>query len=278
MRRVGDLAKDLMVNSTGSIVIKPTAAFNRGDTFVIDSWVCTADGTRSFQHYLTMTPNPETGLMTLPEVVTSPLVKKIDEFSLYNQVADFEIGSDPNSNSTSPWIKSCEPAPEPSCETVPLHEHFPYGLCNSSSAHAEALAARWADKEIASMYSSDSNVAPSYNSESSYEFNFGLDPIESESELNTTKEPLSGPAAGLVITSTPANRFLSWPDCKPADLTDDNSRHVTYLETLPFQEGTPMALNEDEHTPIEVVTTDSSLRTSDGEVFMAAGDARTLEN
>jgi hypothetical protein len=39
-----------------------------------------------------------------------------------------------------------------------------------------------------------------------------------------------------------------------------------------------MALNEDEHTPIEVVTIDSSLRTSDGEVFMAAGDARTLEN
>jgi hypothetical protein len=37
-----------MANSTTSIVIKPTAAFNRGGTFVFDSWVCTANGARSF--------------------------------------------------------------------------------------------------------------------------------------------------------------------------------------------------------------------------------------
>jgi hypothetical protein len=65
----------------------------------------------------------------LPEVVASPLVEKFGKFSLCNQVADFEIGS--NSNSTLPWIVACEPSPEPSCETTPLHEHFPYGLCNS---------------------------------------------------------------------------------------------------------------------------------------------------
>jgi hypothetical protein len=45
----------------------------------------------------------------------------------------------------------------------------------------EALAARRADKEIASEYFSDSNTVPDYNS-------------ESESELNMTEEPLSGPA------------------------------------------------------------------------------------
>jgi hypothetical protein len=55
----------------------------------------------------------------------------------------------------------------------------------------EALAARRADKEIASEYFSDSNTVPDYNSDS-YEFDFGLDPIESESELNMTEEPLSG--------------------------------------------------------------------------------------
>jgi hypothetical protein len=164
------------------------------------------------------------------------------------------------------------------CETTPQHEHFPYGLCNSSRAHTEALAARRAGKKIASEYSSDSNTIPGYNSDSSYEFNFGLDTIKSESEVNTTKEPLSGPAAGLVITSTPSGRFVYWPDHKPADLTDDNSHCVTYLETLPFQEGTPLAPNEDEHTPTEVATTDSSLRTPDREVFMAARDAETLEN
>jgi hypothetical protein len=79
-----------MANSTASIFIKPTVAFNCGDTFVFGSWVCTADGAGSFQRRLTMMPNPKTGLVTLPEV------------SLYNQHVDFELGSASNSNSTSP--------------------------------------------------------------------------------------------------------------------------------------------------------------------------------
>jgi hypothetical protein len=91
-----------MVNSTASIVIKPTAAFSCGDTFVFGSSVCTADGVGSFQHYLTMTPNPETGLVALPEAITDPLIEKIGEISLCNQVANFELGSASNSNSTSP--------------------------------------------------------------------------------------------------------------------------------------------------------------------------------
>jgi hypothetical protein len=51
-----------------------------------------------------MTPDSKTGLVTLPEVVTSQLVKKFDEFSLYNQVVSFEIGSTSNSNSMTTWI------------------------------------------------------------------------------------------------------------------------------------------------------------------------------
>jgi hypothetical protein len=70
-----------MANSTASIYIKPTVAFNRGDTFVFGSWVCTADGAGSFQHRLTMSPNPETGLVTLPEVVTGNLARKFGEIS-----------------------------------------------------------------------------------------------------------------------------------------------------------------------------------------------------
>jgi hypothetical protein len=266
-----------MANSTASIVIKPTAAFKHDNTFIFGSWVCTVDGAGSFQRYLTMTPDPEIRLVTLPEVVTGPLVKKFGEFSLCNQVADFGIGTDSNSNLTSPWIKSCESAPKLSCGIVLLHEHFLYGLCNSNRAHAEALAALQAGKEIVSEYSSDSNVVPGYNLDSSYEFYFGSDPIEFESELHTTEEPLSGPAAGFVITSTPAGRFVYWPDRKPAYLTDDNSCCVAYLETLPFQEGTPLAPIKDKHTPTEVATTNSSLCTLDREVFMAVGDAGTSE-
>jgi hypothetical protein len=78
-----------MENSTASVFIKPTAAFNRGDTFIFSSWVCTADGSGSFQRRLTMTRNPETGLVTLPEVVTGELADKFDKISLFNQHVDF---------------------------------------------------------------------------------------------------------------------------------------------------------------------------------------------
>jgi hypothetical protein len=131
-----------MVNSTASIFIKPTVAFNRGNTFIFGSWVCTTDGAGSFQHHLTMTPNPKTRLVTLPEVVTGDLAGKFGKISLYKQHADFEFGSASNSNSTSPWAIVCEPATQPSCADSPLHEHFPYSLCNASKAHTKALSAR----------------------------------------------------------------------------------------------------------------------------------------
>jgi hypothetical protein len=260
-----------MANSTASVFIKPIVAFNRSDTFVFGSWVCTAYGAGSFQRRLTMTPNPSTGLVTLPEVVTGELTGKFGEVLLYNQHADFELGSDSNSNSTSPWAIACEPAIEPSCADSPLHEHFPYGLCNASMAHAKALTVHQDGKEIISDYTSDSNPVSGHYSDSSYEFDFGLDPDEPESEISTTEQPLLGPATGLVITSTPARRFVYWPDRKPADLTDGNSRYVAYLDSLPFQERTPLSPAE-EHTPTEVATTNSSLGSPDRQVFMTINE------
>jgi hypothetical protein len=260
-----------MANSTASLFIKPTVSFNRGDTFVFGSWVCTADGAGSFQRCLTMPPNPKTGLVTLPEVVTGDLAGKFGEISLYNQHADFELGSASNSNSKSPWAIACEPAIEPSCVDSPLHGHFPYDLCNASRAHAEALSTRRVGKEIFSEYNSDSNPISGYYSDSSYGFDFGADPDEPESENHTTEQPLSGPSSGLVITYTPAGRFIYWPDCKPADLTDGNSCCIAYLDSLPFQEGTPLAPAE-EHTPTEVVTSDSSLGSPDRQVFMTTNE------
>jgi hypothetical protein len=251
-----------MANSTASIFIKPTVASNRGDTLIFGSWVYIADNTGYFQRCLTMKPNPRTGLVTLLEVIVGNLAGKFCEISLYNQHVDFESGSASNSNSTPPWSIACEPATEPSCADVPLHEHFPYGLCNASRAHAEALAARRAGKEIVSDYSSDSNPASGYHSDSYYEFDFGSNPDEPESENSTTEQPLSGPATGLVITSTSAERFVYWPDRKPADLIGENSHCVAYLDSLPFQEGTPLTPKE-EHTPTEVVTTYSGLGTPD---------------
>jgi hypothetical protein len=260
-----------MANSTFSIFIKPTVAFNRGDSFVFGSWVCTADGAGSFQRRLTMTPNPTTGLVTLFEVITGTLTGKFGEISLYNQHADFELGSASDSNSTSPWAIACKPATEASCENVPLHKHFRYGLYNASRAHTEVLAARRAGKEIVPDYSSDSNPDSGYYSDSSYEFDFGSDPVKPKSKIITIEQPLSGLATGPVITSMPAGRFVYWPDRKPADLTDGNSRCVTYLDSLPFQDGPPLAPTE-EHTSTEVATTDSGLGTPDCQVFMVAGE------
>jgi hypothetical protein len=270
-----------MANSTASVFIKPTVAFNRRDTVVFGSWVCTADGTGSFQRRLTMTPNPETGLVTLPEVVTRKLAGKFREISLFNQHTDFELGSASNSNSTSLWSIVCEPSTQPSHADSPLCERFTRGSHNVSRAHTKATTTRRAGKEIIPEYDSDSNTVSGYTSDSNplfgfysdsaYEFDFGSDPEEPESEDNTTDQPLSGPASGLVITSTPAGRFVYWPDRKPADLTDGNSRYVAYLDSLPFQEGTPLAPVE-EYTPTEVASSDSSLANPDRQVFMAAGD------
>jgi hypothetical protein len=95
--------------------------------------------------------------------------------------------------------------------------------------------------------------------------------IEPLSEISTTEQPLSGPATGLVISSTPAGRFVYWPDRKPADLTDGNSRYVAHLDSLPFQEGTPLSPAE-EHTPTEVETTNSNLGSPDCQVFMTTNE------
>jgi hypothetical protein len=227
-----------MANSTAPVYIKPNVAFNRGDTFVFGAWVCTDDGAGSFQRRLTMPPNPETGLVTLPEVVTGELTSKFGEISLFDQHADFELGSAFNSNSSSPWAIVCEPATQPLHVVSPPRERFTRGPCNLSRARTEAPSTRRAGKELVSEYNSDSDTAPGhasdsnflsgFYSDSAYEFDFGSDSEYPESENNPTE------ASGLVITSTPAGRFVYWPYRKPADLISGDSRYIAYLDSLPF--------------------------------------------
>jgi hypothetical protein len=54
-------------------------------------------------------------------------------------------------------------------------------------------------------------------------------------------------------------------------LTGENSHCVTYLDSLPFQEGTPLA-RVGEYTPTEVATSDSSLGSPDRQVFMTTNE------
>jgi hypothetical protein len=116
-----------MANSTAPVYIKSTVTFNRGDTFVFGALVCTANGAGSFQRRLTMPPNPETGLVTLPEVVTGELAGKFGEILLFDQHTDFELGSASNSNSTSPWAIVCETTIQLSHVDSPPHERFTPG-------------------------------------------------------------------------------------------------------------------------------------------------------
>jgi hypothetical protein len=165
-----------------------------------------------------MPPDPETGLVTLPEVVMSELAGKFGEISLFDLHAGFELGSASNSNSTSPWAIVCEPASHPSHADNPPRERFARGPRNLSRARTEAPLARRAGKEPVPEYNSDSDTAPGHASDSNplsgfysdsvYEFDFGSDPEDPESEDNSTEQPLSGPASGLVITSTPAGIFV----------------------------------------------------------------------
>jgi hypothetical protein len=228
-----------------------------------------------------MPPNPETGFVTLPEVVTGELASKFGEISLFDQHADFELGSVSNSSSTSPWAIACELAAQPSHVVSPPRERSTCGPRNLSRARTEAPPSRRAGKEPVPEYNSDSDTAPGhasdsnplfgFYSDSAYEFDFGSDPEDPESEDNTTEQPLSGPASGLVITSTPVGRFVYWPDRKLADLISGDSRYVAYLDSLPFQEGTPLA-RANSYTPTEMASSDSSLGNPDRQVFMAAGD------
>jgi hypothetical protein len=240
-----------MANSTAPVYFKPTVAFNRGDTFIFGAWVCTADGAGSFQRRLTTPPNPETGFVTLPEAVTGELTGMFGEFSLFNRHADFELESASNSNSTSPWAIACEPATQPSQAIPSPRERSACGPRVLSRARTGAPSSRRAGKEPVPEYNSDSDTAPDHTSDSNplsefysdsaYEFDFGSDPEDPESDDNSTEHPLSGPASGLVITSTPAGRFVYWPDRKPADLISGDSCYVAYIDSFPFQEGTPLA-------------------------------------
>jgi hypothetical protein len=156
--------------------------------------------------------------VTLPEVVTGELAGKFGEISLFDHHADFELESASNSNSTSPWAIACEPATQPSHAVPPSRERPTRGPRILSRARKEAPPSRRAGKELVPEYNSDSDTAPGnasdsnpiseFYSDSAYEFDFGSDPEDPESEDNPTERPLSGPASGLVITSTPAGRFV----------------------------------------------------------------------
>jgi hypothetical protein len=137
--------------------------------------------------------------VTLPEVVTGGLVGKFGEISLFDQHADFELGSASNSNSTSPWATICEPAAQPSHVVPPPRGRSTRGPRNLCRARTEAPYARWAGKEPVPEYNSDSDTAPGhasdsnplfgFYSDSAYEFHFGSDPEDPSPKTTLLSNP-----------------------------------------------------------------------------------------
>jgi hypothetical protein len=84
----------------------------------------------------------------------------------------------------------------------------PHGSPLRSPAGKEPVPEYNSDSDTAPGHASDSNPLSGFYSDFAYEFDFGSDLEDPESEDNTTEQPLSVPASGLVITSTPAGRFV----------------------------------------------------------------------
>jgi hypothetical protein len=133
-----------------------------------------------------------------------------------NHHADFELEFVSNSNSV--WAIACEPAAQPSQVAPSPLEPSARGPCILSRARTGAPTSRRAGKEPVPEYDSDSDATPDRAPDSSplsefysnpdYEFDFGSDPEDPESENDSTELPLSEPASGLVIKSTPAGRYV----------------------------------------------------------------------
>jgi hypothetical protein len=57
-------------------------------------------------------------------------------------------------------------------------------------------------------------------------------------------------ASDLMITSTPARRFVHWKGMKLSNLLEAEDQFVAHLEPLPFQEGRPLATMVEESTEL----------------------------
>jgi hypothetical protein len=59
-----------------------------------------------------------------------------------------------------------------------------------------------------------------------------------------------------MITSTPEGHFMHWKGMKLSNLLEDEDRLVAHLETLPFQEGRPLATVAEESTELVKASSD----------------------
>nr|TKW31281.1 hypothetical protein SEVIR_2G095280v2 [Setaria viridis] len=208
--------------------------------FIFGYWVCIADGAGNFHRHIAPTLEKKQYDINLYRQALKDFIEKFNEiFDLFRGLGD---ESEYNSTSPTSRIGSHELMLEPSCELVYNTRRFPFRLRNSGAAYQAILS------------------KPQFNSDLIEGLGYYSDPDE--------KTPLSGPKQGLVITSTSQGRFVYWPNMKPPDLAkNDESRLVAYLDTFPYQEGTPLSPIYEEDGSTEIIRSSSGSFSPERELF-----------
>ncbi|MCQ8063986.1 hypothetical protein NP303_24790, partial [Salmonella enterica] len=171
-------------------------------------------------------------IVNAQEKKSEDLVRKNQDFKVNN--LEFDYASD----STSLRTSRSQSVPK----SVSTSKRFPHGLRNATKVHQGFLARTRVELGHDEDVDSNSSYPPEI--------------------------PLSGPAQGLVITSTSQGRFVHWPGLRPSFLDRDyDSRLVAHIDNLPYQEGIPLTSNCEESST-EIATSSSGSYYPDREVFV----------
>jgi hypothetical protein len=212
-RQVGERIEDPPANSMASFQFTRSVP-SQGTTFVFGSWVCIADGEGDFRRFLIdMKPKTHTAFSQ------SDLDKFIDDLDdLLIHRSATRIEEEPASSTTSSGAATT---------------FLGLDLFQSEDPRSRP---RLGQRDLAT------DLQEANGSESLSILEEDLDSLLQKPEA-TVFWGASGcfGANSLMITSTPEGRFMHWKGMSLFDLLKDDDRLVAHLETLPFQEGRPLA-------------------------------------
>jgi hypothetical protein len=189
---------------------------SQGTTFVFGSWVCIADGADNFRRFL-VDMRPKT-LAADPRSSLDKFVDELNNLPLHTSAAQVEMESAPGS--TSFGVATTSPSLDLFQSRDP-HGRSQLGSCKPATDLQETNVAG-----SLSMLEKDLDLL--------------LQDGKPEATACWGASGCSGPG-DLVITSLPKGRIVRWRGMMLSDLLEAEGRLVAHLESLPFQEGRPLA-------------------------------------
>jgi hypothetical protein len=189
---------------------------SQGTTFIFGSWVCIADGVGDFQRLL-VDMKPKTSTAD-PRSDLDKFVDGLDNLLIHASATKIKAETAPGSTSSSVAATS-----------LGLDSFQSKNSRNRSQLGSRNLATDLQEANI---------------SGSLYVLEKDLDSLlQLEGPEATACRGASGSlgASDLMVTSTPEGRFVHWRGMQLSDLLEAEGRIVAHLESLPFQEGRPLA-------------------------------------